>query len=86
MSIAGKLLKRSALLGAEPGDVLVVRYSGRATHRDAQLFVENLIRALREVPAALRPVLPKIQIVIAAKGVSWSLEKPPCSSSTPSAA
>lgn len=74
MTVAGKLLKRSSLLKAQEGDVLVVRYGGRATAKDAQRFVEDLITGLRNVPADVRPRLPKIPIVIAAKGVEWSLE------------
>lgn len=75
MSVAGKLLKRSSLLKAEAGDVLVVRYGGRATARDAHRFVEDLIEALRRVPADVRPAIPKIEVVVAAKGVDWTLER-----------
>lgn len=77
MSVVGKLLKRSGLLKAQAGDVLVVRYGGRANAADAERFVEGLIAGLRALPAEDRKSVPKIPIVITAKGVDWSLERKP---------
>lgn len=76
MSIFGKILKRSGILKAQDGDVLVIRYGGRASARDAWRFVDDLIKGCRARPEAMPP-LPKVPIVVAPKGVEWSLERKP---------
>lgn len=83
MSVLGKLLKRASLLKAQDGDVLVIRYGGRATARDAHRFADDLNKAIwrtrttRSRPSDSVPTLPVIPIVFAPKGVEWSLERKP---------
>lgn len=73
MSVRGKLLKRSALLKAKDGDVLVVRYSGKATAKDAHAFARAVSDAVRE----LKMPVPKLRVVVAPAGVEWSIEEAP---------
>lgn len=78
MSVHGKLLKRSALLKAREGDVLVVRYGGQSTLREARNFVDALIEAVRQSKRPGDAKIPHtIPVVFAREGVDWTLERKP---------